>query len=219
MYIYICVFMCIHSFSFWLNKQSLDKRANTTASNKFAIQCNCSTQIIISKINQQFLILYLPLSRCFLLSYPLSRSLICWFFIAFSRHDFDENVFKTMKKCTKKFWIKLEDFFLQFSFLWHSRISTATKCQQSFIRSVMLKTISNENEFIIPRCDHKINFVLSYILFYSKDICWKKKRICLNTILMKFYVLRKCSEKKTEERERESLSLSKVNMRKMKSFF
>ncbi len=107
-----------------------------------------------------------------------------------------------MKKCTKKFWIKLEDFFLQFSFLWHSRIPTATKCQQSFIRSVMLKTISNENEFIILRCDHKINFVLSYILFYSKDICWKKKRICWNTILMKFYVLPKCSEKNTEERER-----------------
>ncbi len=64
-----------------------------------------------------------------------------------------------------------------------------------------VKTISNENEFIIPRCDHKINFVLSYILFYSKEICWKKKRICWNTILMKFYVLSKCSEKNTE-RER-----------------
>jgi hypothetical protein len=106
-----------------------------------------------------------------------------------------------MKKCTKKFWIKLEDFFLQFSLSWHSQIPTTTKCQQSFICSVMLKTIINENEFIIPRCDHKINFVLSYILFYSKEICWKKKRICWNTILMKFYVLPKCSEKNTEERE------------------
>jgi hypothetical protein len=163
------------------------------------------TQVIINKINQQFLILYLPLSRCFLLSYPLSRSLICSFFIVFSRHDFDENVFKIIKKCTKKFWIKLENFFLQFSFSWHSRIPTTTKCQQSFICSVMLKTISNENEFIIRRCDHKINFVLSYILFYSKEICWKKKRICWNTILMKFYVLPKCSEKNTEERERESV--------------